>query len=70
MTLEFDQPTKKLRKLSVNSFLDEEKYKVTLDVGFQSLPDGTDYEAETLLRADAKQIAVKIQNLDYKKLGN
>jgi hypothetical protein len=70
MTLEFDPATKKLRKLSVNSFLDEEKDKVTLDVGFQSLPDGTNYIADTLLRADAKQITVKIQNLDYKKVGN
>jgi len=70
MTLEFDPATKKLRKLSVNSFLDEEKDKVTLEVGFQSLPDGTNYVADTLLRADAKQIVVKIQNLDYKKVGN
>jgi sortase A len=43
---------------------------VTLDVGFQSLPDGTNYVADTLLRADAKQIVVKIQNLDYKKVAN
>jgi hypothetical protein len=70
ITLEFDPATKKLRKLSVNSFLDEEKDKVTLDVGFQSLPDGTNYVADTLLRADAKQITVKVQNLDYKKAGN
>jgi hypothetical protein len=69
MTLEFDPATKKLRKLSVSSFLDEEKDKVTLDVQFQSLPDGTNYVADTLLRADAKQIAVKVQNLDYKKVG-
>jgi len=34
------------------------------------LPDGTNYVANTLLRADAKQIVVKIQNLDYKKAGN
>ena len=70
MTLEFDPATKKLRKLSVNSFLDEEKDKVTLDVAFQSLPDGTNYVADTLLRADAKQITVKIQNLDYTKAGS
>lgn len=69
MTLQFDPATKKLRKLSVDSFLDEEKDKVTLDVGFQSLPDGTNYVADTLLRADAKQIEVKVQNLDYKKAG-
>jgi hypothetical protein len=70
MTLEFDPATKKLRKLSVNSFLDEEKDKVTLDVEFQSLPDGTNHIADTLLRADAKQITVKVQNLDYKKAGS
>jgi hypothetical protein len=70
MRLEFDPATKKLNKVSVDSFLDEEKDKVTLEVGFKSLPDGTNYAADTLLRADAKQIAVKVQNLDYKKVGN
>lgn len=70
LTLEFDPATKKLTKVSVDSFLDEEKDKITLDVGFKSLPDGTNYAADTLLRADAKQIAVKVQNLDYKKVGN
>jgi len=70
MTLEFDPATKKLRKLSVSSFLDEEKDKVTLDVQFQSLPDGTNYVADTLLRADAKQIAVKVQSRDYRKAGS
>jgi hypothetical protein len=34
MTLEFDPATRKLCKPSVNSFLDEEKDKVTLDVEF------------------------------------
>jgi hypothetical protein len=70
LTLEFDPATKKLTKVSVDSFLDEEKDKVTLDVRFQSLPDGTNYAADTLLRADAKQIAVKVKNLDYQKAGN
>jgi hypothetical protein len=70
MTLEFDPATKKLRKLSVNSFLDEEKDKVTLDIGFQSLPDGTNYVADTLLRADAKQMTVNVRNVDYKKSGS
>jgi hypothetical protein len=71
MTLEFDPATKKLRKLSVNSYLDDQdKDKVTLDVAFQSLPDGTNYVADTLLRADAKQITVKVQNLDYRRVGS
>jgi hypothetical protein len=51
MTLEFDPVAKKLSKVSMDSFLDEEKDEVTLDVGFQSLPDGTNYVANTLLRA-------------------
>lgn len=67
MTLEFNPAAKKITKLGVDSYLDEAKDKVTLEVGFQSLPDGTNYVANTLLRADAKQIAVKVQNLDYQK---
>jgi hypothetical protein len=30
----------------------------------RSEADGTNYAADTLLRADAKQIAVKVKNLD------
>src|SRR5262249_51171390 len=64
LTLKFDTATKKLSKINVDSYLDDAKDKVMLDVTFQNLPDGTNYVGQTHLRADAKQIDVNVQNLD------
>jgi len=67
LTLGFDTAAKKLTKVNVDSYLDDVKDKVTLDVSFQTLPDGTNYVGKTHLRADAKQIDVNVVNRDYKK---
>jgi hypothetical protein len=41
---------------------------VTLQVTFQSLPDGTNYAASTVLNAAAKNIQVNVTNSNYQKL--
>ena len=58
---------KALRRV-VESWLDEPKNPVTLEVNFQSLPDGTNYAATTLLKIPEKQIEVQIGNSNYQKL--
>ena len=63
-----DSAAHALRKMNVNSYLDDPKDAVTLDVAFQSLPDGTNYVARTILNGAAKQIQVVTQNSDYRKL--
>ena len=69
MALAFDPVGKKLRSLTVASFLDSPEDQVTLSAGFSSLADGTNFLQETVLIAKAKQIQIKTTNFDHKKLG-
>jgi len=68
LTLTLDSEAKALRQLSVDTWLDEPENKVTLAVNFQSLPDGTNYAAATVLEIPEKQIEVRIENSNYQKL--
>jgi hypothetical protein len=52
--LSFDTAAKKIRGYDVNTYLDAPEDVVTLKVAFDSLPDGTNYVAQTVLDATAK----------------
>ncbi len=67
MTVTFDSATKKIVSLNVNTYLDQAKDVVTLAVQFASLPDGTNYPAQTVLDATAKQLQVTTSNSNYAK---
>jgi hypothetical protein len=67
LALGFDSAAHALRKVNVNSYLDNPQDAVTLDVAFQTLPDGTNYVARTILNGAAKQIQVNVQNTNYQK---
>ena len=67
MTLTFDTATKKISALSVNTYMGQEKDKVTLQVQMASLPDGTNYTQRTVLNAAAKDLTVTTTNSDYQK---
>jgi hypothetical protein len=68
LVLSFDSASKAITKINVNSYLDDVKDAVTLEVQFQKLPDGTNYTAGTILNATAKQVQVKTSNTNYQKL--
>ncbi len=68
MTIAFDMATKKIQTLNVNTYMGEAKDAITLAVQFASLPDGTNYAAQTVLNATAKQIQVTTTNSNYTKL--
>jgi hypothetical protein len=68
MTLTFDTATKKISALSVNTYIGQEKDKVTLQVQMGNLPDGTNYAQRTVLNAAAKELTVTTTNSDYQKL--
>ena|SRR5215472_1364011 len=68
MTLTFDTATKKITNLNVDTYMGEAKDKVTLQVQMGSLPDGTNYPAQTVLGASAKQLTVTTTNSNYQKL--
>ena len=68
VTLAFDSAAKKVRGYDVNSYLDAPEDVVTLKVIFDSLPDGTNYAAQSVLDATAKQIQIRTTNSNYSKL--
>jgi len=63
-----DSAAKLIRQLKVDTYLDEEKEKVTLTVDFKTLPDGTNYAANKNLNVAAKQIVVNIADSDYQRI--
>jgi hypothetical protein len=68
LTLTLDSQDKALRQIAVDTWLDEPENKVTLAVNFQSLPDGTNYAAMTVLQIPASQVEVRIENSNYQKV--
>ena len=68
MSLTFDTAAKKITTLSVDTYMGEEKDKVTLQVQMGSLPDGTNYAQQTVLNASAKNLTVTTTNSNYQRL--
>ncbi len=68
LTLTLDAETKSMRQITVDTWLDKPENKVTLEVSFQSLADGTNYAASTVLTIPEKNIEVRIENSNYQKL--
>ena len=69
MTLTFDTATKKIISISINTYMDEPKDVVTLQVQMASLPDGTNYVQQSVLSASAKSLVVTTSNANYQKIG-
>jgi hypothetical protein len=63
-----DSESKSIRQIAVDTWLEKPDKKVTLAVTFQSLPDGTNYAAETVLSIPGDEIEVRIENSNYQKL--
>ena len=68
MILTFDTATRKISTLNIDTYMGEAKDKVTLQVQMASLPDGTNYPAQTILNAAAKELTVTTMNSSYRKL--
>ena len=67
LTLTLDTEMKSMRQITVETWLDKPENKVTLEVSFQSLADGTNYAASTVLTIPEKNIEVRIENSNYQK---
>ena len=68
LTLTLDAASHALVHVAVDTWLDEPDKKVTLDVQFESLSDGTSYAAATVLAIPDDEIEVRIENSNYQKL--
>lgn len=63
VTFAFDTAAKKLKTYDVNTYLDDPKKDVvTMTNDFDSLPDGTNYLAKTVLDASGKEIKITTVN--------
>jgi hypothetical protein len=70
LSIGFDMAAKKITTYKVNSYVEKPKEdEVTLSVTFGRLADGTSYPQETVLKAAAKNVQVKVTNAGYKKAG-
>jgi hypothetical protein len=68
VSLTFDTSSKKIRAYDVNTYLDAPEDVVTLKVAFSGLPDGTNYVAQTVLDATAKQVQIRTTSSGYNRL--
>jgi hypothetical protein len=69
LTIVFDTTARKIRSVSVNTYMDDPKEKVRLTVNMASLPDGTNYAQQTHLDATAKKLQVTTTNAYYRMMG-
>ena len=69
MAIDLDAAANRLVGLSVNTYLEKAEDAVTLTVGFATLPDGTNYNAQTTLDAKAKNITVVVRNSGHRPVG-
>jgi hypothetical protein len=67
LSVEVDPTSNRVIGLTVNTYLDDAKDTVTLNVRFSSLEDGTGYPATELLVAKAKNLSVNVTNSGYRK---
>jgi hypothetical protein len=68
MSITLDGASNKIRSFVVNTYLDDPSQVVTLNAVFQSLPDGTNYVAQTVLDATAKQVQIRTTSANFNKL--
>jgi hypothetical protein len=68
MSVTIDGASSKIRSFVVNTYLNDPSQVVTLNAVFQSLPDGTNYVAQTVLDATAKQIQIRTTSANFNKM--
>lgn len=68
MTIRFNEATKKISNIDVNTYTQSPDQVVTLAAQFASLPDGTNYMQQSILNAKAKNLVVTTTNSNYQKL--
>jgi hypothetical protein len=68
LAINVDAKASTLTALSVETYLEKQQDVVVLAVGFNTLPDGTNYVARTTLEATAKNISVVVENSGHRPL--
>jgi len=66
VAITLDKPNKLLLSYSVNTFVEDAKDPVSLNVVFKTLPDGTSYVDDVTFNSESKKIKIVMQNSGYK----
>jgi hypothetical protein len=67
LSISLDMTSQKLMALMVNTWIENPSDKVTFDVTYNTLPDGTQYAALTELIATAKNLKIEIEESGFRK---
>lgn len=67
LSISVDMGNQKLMAISVNTYIDDPSEKVIFDVTYNTLPDGTQYAANTVLVAEAKKLKLVVEESGFKK---
>lgn len=68
VSITFDTAANKIRAFNVNTYLGDPSEVVTLNAVFENLPDGTNYVAQSVLDATAKQVQIRTTSTSFNKL--
>ena len=69
LAFDLDAVANTLQGVGVATYLEKPEDTVTLDVRYATMPDGTNYSAQTTLEAKAKNIRVVVENSGYRPMG-
>lgn len=67
LSVSIDTEHKLILALAVKTSVDTPSDKVNFDIGYNALPDGTQYAGITTLDAKAKEVKITIENSGFKK---
>jgi hypothetical protein len=68
VTIVFNRTQKQISSIKVARYMYDPNDATNLEVQFGSLPDGTSHVSETTIEGVRKQLTIRTQNSDYRKL--
>jgi hypothetical protein len=68
MTIFFNREKKQISSIKIATYMDDPTDAMNLQVQFSSLPDGTSHVSGTTVEGVRKQLTIRTQNSDYRKL--
>lgn len=68
LAFDFQPSERRMQRLNVNTYMDRPSEPLTLEVVFDSLPDGTNCPVTEVLSAPSRRLKVTVQNSNYQKL--
>jgi hypothetical protein len=70
LAFDFQPVEKRLLKMNVRTYMDKPSEPLTLEVAFESLPEGPNCPGMVILNAPSRYLQVVVQNWNYQRLAN